>query len=419
MAEDAPKGRKRVIFVNRFYWPDESATAQILTDLAEHLAVSGWEVHVVTSRLRYETSGGTGKLPARESQRSVHIHRLWSTAFGRAGLAGRLADYLTIYFSFFLYLLRGTRPSDIVVLKTDPPLLSILGWIAGLFRPFNKVAWCQDMFPEVAEHAFPAFPGKRLLFGALKGLRDISLNQCDRVIAISDDMAQLVRARGVRQPIATIPNWAIQIEGGDGPDYAGLREEWGLADRFIVGYSGNLGRAHDVDTFIRALPELARLERLTLLFIGGGKGYRILQDLAGDYPGDLLRFLPYQPRKNLSQTLKVPHVHWFSLQPEMTAHVSPSKFYGILEAGRPMVFLGNPESALARSIVTRGCGLVVPSGDVDQLIRAVNRFFSDPKLLETSGSSAKGYASGVCSRSNRLHQWRKFLLTGVSRMADR
>lgn len=409
MPEGWRQRRKRVLFVNRFYWPDESATAQILTDLAETLASSGFEVHIATSRLRYESSKGKATLPPEAVHERVHIHRLWSTAFGRAGILGRLTDYLTIYLSFLWYLLKEPLPSDIVVLKTDPPLLSILGWVASSLRSFRTVAWCQDLFPEVAQHAFPPFPGKRLLFGSLEGLRDLSLGDTDAVAVISDDMAENLRARGIRSRIITLPNWAVQPETNEGPDYLALRDEWGLSGQIVLGYSGNLGRAHDIETVIQALPELAALEGLTLLFIGGGVGYRMLRELAGNYRKGFLRFMPYQPREHLSQTLKVPHFHWFSLQPEMTALVSPSKFYGILEAGRPMIFLGKAGSSLAKRITDDGCGLAVPSGDTEQLVESVRLLYSEPELRERMGQCSTRLAEGACSRTARLHQWNQFL----------
>ena len=49
----------KVVFVNRFFHPDHSATSQILSDLAFFLAGEGCDVGVVTSRLRYDAADAT------------------------------------------------------------------------------------------------------------------------------------------------------------------------------------------------------------------------------------------------------------------------------------------------------------------------------------------------------------------------
>ena len=60
----------RALFLNRFYWPDEPATAQLLTDLAEALAARQVTVVVITSH------PDNPAVPAEETRRGVHILRV-------------------------------------------------------------------------------------------------------------------------------------------------------------------------------------------------------------------------------------------------------------------------------------------------------------------------------------------------------
>src|SRR5262249_41650197 len=113
----------RLIFINRFFFPDHSATSQILSDLAFFLAGFGHEVHIITSRQRYDNPRAS--LSSKESIRGVRIHRVRTTRFGRRHLLGRIIDYLSFYLTVQVALLRRARGGDIVVAKTDPPLLSI------------------------------------------------------------------------------------------------------------------------------------------------------------------------------------------------------------------------------------------------------------------------------------------------------
>ena len=112
----------RIIFLNRFFFPDHSATSQILTDLAFHLAGCGIDVRVVTSQQRYDDPNAY--LPETESIGRVAIYRISTTRFGRSALIGRGFDYLSFYSSACRSVLAWAKPGDVLVAKTDPPLLS-------------------------------------------------------------------------------------------------------------------------------------------------------------------------------------------------------------------------------------------------------------------------------------------------------
>ena len=120
----------KVVFLNRFFFPDHAATSQLLSDLAFDLADSGYEVHVITSRQRYDDA--SARLPAESEVKGVRIRRVWTSRFGRGHLSGRAMDYLTFYLTTAWGLWRLIRRGDVVVAKTDPPLISVVaGWVAG------------------------------------------------------------------------------------------------------------------------------------------------------------------------------------------------------------------------------------------------------------------------------------------------
>jgi len=137
-----------LIFVNRFFFPDHSATSQILSDLTFHLAAAGHEVHVITSTQIYDAPDAA--LPRCESIKGVNVHRVASTRFGRAALPGRALDYLSFYRSARSRLDEIARAGDTVVAKTDPPLLSIMLAPTARRRGARLVNRLQDIYPEIA-----------------------------------------------------------------------------------------------------------------------------------------------------------------------------------------------------------------------------------------------------------------------------
>ena len=349
---------RRVVFVNRYFWPDHSATSQIAGDLAFHLASRGWEVHAITSRQRYDDP--RARLAKREVAKGVHITRVWSTRFGRGGLAGRAVDYLTFYASAYRAIRR--QRAAVVVAMTDPPLLSVVATLAS----GRVVNWVQDLFPEVAEALGIRLP-------LLKRLRNWSLQRARCNVVLGDLMA-------ARVPRATIiHNWAD----------ADLRPVDRAPSRFTAGYSGNLGRAHEFETILGAM---RRLPAVRFAFTGGGAQLAAMKAAA---PINA-EFHPYVPRERLSESLSAVDVHLVSLQPKLEGLIVPSKFYGILAVARPVLFIGAPDGELARMIEAHRCGMVVEPGDVEGLTRA---------LLFLAQNREEAAAMGWRGRELYLHRF--------------
>ena len=317
---------RNVVFVNRYFHPDHSATSQMASDLAFHLARQGWGVAAITSRQLYDDA--RANLRSGEAN-GVRVRRIWSTRFGRTGLLGRAIDYLTFYLSAF-FAIRRER-NAIVIAMTDPPLLSVVAALASR----NVVNWVQDLFPEVAQGLGIRVPG------LVRRARDWSLRKARVNVALGDLMA-------ARVPKATvIHNWAPPLTRPFDSLRATLSPQAGRG-AMSVGYSGNLGRAHDAETIanaIRALPDVK------FMFIGGGAKMDVIRDLG-------VEIRPYAPVEQLSESLSSADVHLVSLLPRLEGLIVPSKFYGVLAVARPVIFIGARDGELARIIEEHRCGLV-------------------------------------------------------------
>src|SRR5579863_2042833 len=179
----------RLIFANRYFFPDHSATSQILSDLAFDLAGAGREVHVITSRQIYDDA--KADLPAHEIINDVQVHRVASTQFGRGALLGRSIDYVSFYRSVRRGLAALASQGDIVIAKTDPPLLSVVAMDPAHRNGARLVNWLQDIYPETAAVlGVPLMRGPLAL--SLKALRDRSLRQADATVVVGELMARRV-----------------------------------------------------------------------------------------------------------------------------------------------------------------------------------------------------------------------------------
>ncbi len=397
-----PSSRRkhRVFFVNRYFYPDHSATSMLLGDLAFALSRSGeYEITVITSRQRY--GDPTQRLPYRDSMIGVDIRRVASTQFGRAGLVGRSVDYLSFHLGAAWAAARLIRRGDVVVTKTDPPLLSVtVGLVAGIVGA-RRVNWLQDLFPEIAS-ALRVRGIPRAAYAALTSLRDITLRTSDANVVIGDLMAQKLRERKVPdRRISVIPNWIDSGWFRPVPHAVNCkRVEWGLAGMFVVQYSGNFGRAHGFDTLVAAIERLRdEAPRMRFLFVGGGAHRTMIERIAAERGLTNVLFKPYQPRAELAETLSVADVHLVTLVPSLEGLIVPSKFYGICSVGRPTVYIGDSEGEIGTIVRRETIGYTVKPGDVQALVATLRRISADPAELERLGNNARALAEARWDKS--------------------
>ena len=399
----------RLVFVNRYFHPDHSATSQMLSDLAFFLAGAGHEVRVVTSGQRYDDPAAT--LPPHERVDGVEVFRVRTTRFGRDKLLGRAADYATFYLAAGWRLWRIARAGDSVVAKTDPPLISVAAGMVTRWRGARLVNWVQDVFPEVAEAlGVRALAGPQS--GLLRWLRNGAFKRAAANVVLGQRMAEVVARAGAQASgIRVIPNWADMeaihpVAVADNP----LRREWGLEGHFVVCYSGNMGRAHEFDTILDAAERLAvTAAGMRFLFIGGGAQRRLIEDAAQRRRLANVQFRPYQERDKLSLSLGVGDVHLVSLRAELEGYMFPSKLYGILAAGRPTVFVGDPQGEIALLVEREGIGVAVAHGDAVGLADTLTQLADDRSLRGAMGRRARALLCERYDKGIALKAWLRLL----------
>jgi glycosyltransferase involved in cell wall biosynthesis len=396
------------VFVNRFFHPDISATSQMLTDLATSLAGRGLEVHVVCSAQLY--GDASVRLARRDRVAGVHVHRIETTRFGRQRIGGRAFDYLSFCIGALGLLPRILRRDDILVVKTDPPLMSVpAAWVARRCG-VRLVNWLQDVYPEVAVVLGAARLPAPLL-AALQRLRNWSLRAATVNVVIGERMRDHVLAQGVDPGrIALIQNWsdAAEIRPLE-PCESDVRRRLGLQQHFVVGYSGNLGRAHEIDTLIEAAALLREQATIVMLMVGGGALMAELRQRVAARGLANFRFLPYQQRELLADSLGAADVHLACLRPELEGLIVPSKFYGILSAARPVIFIGDADAELARLVRAEHCGIAVRTGDAAALRDAILLLRDQPELRWSMGRGARRLLLERYSRDCAVERWQRLL----------
>ncbi len=392
--------RVRVFFFNRFVPPDHSATSQLLGDLAGHLAMQGVQVVLVGSRQRYDDP--SAMLPEVGRIGGYDVIRVGSTRYGRHSLPGRALDYFGYLRGARAALKAHVQPDDVVVAMTDPPMLGTLLLPLARRRGARCANWLQDLFPEVAE----VLLGRSFRIGGvpLRWLRDRGLHGADCNVVISEGMAARLAARAVpRARTTVVENWtdddAVRpVAADDNP----LRHAWGLRGKFVVGHSGNLGRAHDWRTMLDVATALRDRDDVHFLMIGGGRGLQAFMAQAESRGLRNVSLQPYQSRDALKHSLSLPDLHWLSLHPALEGCILPSKWYGIRAAGRPALFVGDTTGEVATGLRETASGFAFAPGDVSGVRACVERLADNPAQARSMGACAR---ASLATREAALRRW--------------
>lgn len=385
----------RLTILNQFFYPDHSATSQLMTALAAGLAQQGVTVTALASRGSY--NGGPA-FASREVYRCVEIERVWATSFGKQSLWGRLSDYVTFYLGAFWKLLTMPLPKGedaVVMALTTPPLIGLVALVVGHWRGMRFITLQQDIYPDVAV-ALGALPANGVLTRLLEWLTRLMLRRADRIIVLSECMLERVIAKlgaAARARIDVIHNWA---DGSEIVPLAAAKTRFfaernlsALGAKFVVLFSGNLGLVNEFTTVLEAARLLRARPDIAFVFVGAGARENELNSFASQHGLENIVLLPYQPRAKLSRTLGAGDALLITLGDGLAGLSVPSKAYSNLAAGRPLLFVGDRRSSTATLINQHGCGAALPRGESVLLAETISAWAGDKPLVTDMGLRAR------------------------------
>jgi glycosyltransferase involved in cell wall biosynthesis len=292
---------------------------------------------------------------------------------------------------------------------TDPPIVADVALLVARRYRVPLVVISQDVFPEIAIEL------KRLenplVMSVLRRLVRLYLRRADRIVAIGETMRERLEEKGApSERLRVIPNWVdtTRLEPADKANH--WSTSWGIDGKFVVMHSGNVGHAQDLDSLIRAATFLRDLDDLRIMIIGMGARHAELVALAQLLEVEEVQFLYYQSREVLAQSLSAADVHVVGLAPGLAGYVVPSRLYGILAVGRPVIVAADEASETAHVVRSVGCGIVVPPGRPELLARAIRDAHDGVYDLPAMGARGREWVEREADRSVAVRRYRDLLL---------
>ena len=409
------KSQKRVWVVTELYYPEDGATGHLLTQIAEGLTENA-EVHVLSAQPSYTQKRESS--PRTEFHNGVRIRRCWSTSFSKDRLALRLVNVATILVSFFWNMLWRFRRGDVVLVVTNPPPLPFAALLAGKLRGAKCHLLIHDIYPDVLvptgftkHNSLPYriinFFSKRLYSGV------------NQIIAIGRDMKQRVVAKSpaFESKTCVIANWCDHEQIQPFPKQENpIRSQLGLLDKFVVQYSGNMGRTHGLDTIAEAakILEAQNHSDIHWLVCGAGGGRANFESKCQEFGLSSVTIHDFFPRSELRHSLTCGDIGIISFIKEMSGISVPSRMYNFFAAGLPVIGVTESNSELALTIDENGIGWVVEPENPEALANCVLEAYSNRNNLPTMERHCRDTAMAKFQRSSAIEKYRSVLLPNES-----
>ena len=391
----------KILLLNLYYPPDTSATAKMAHTVVDTVSVCH-SLSVLCGRPSYDASERRAwRLYQTEMVGLARIIRAGSTAFPRFDMKKRLLNYLS--YTALAVPRALLAKCDVVLAMTDPPFQGIVGAFVAMLKDKPYVYNIRDLYPEMALGGSLVEPG--WLTRVWEALHRWSLRRATRIIVLGEDMRARIIAKGVE------PSRVVVIRDGaetlppnsplPAPDPDVVRAIRGSFS-FVLLHAGNIGFYGAWNTLVTAARKLAS-DGVGLVFVGGGAQRAKAEAAAAG--SNNIRFMNYFPYGKIASVLAAADAHIVTVKRGLEGVVVPSKIYGILAAGKPIVAVAPKESDVAALGVQQGFAVTADPDKPAELAHVVRELMVDLNKLKTMGQAARAAAPAY----DRAVELQKFL----------
>jgi colanic acid biosynthesis glycosyl transferase WcaI len=385
----------RILLLNLYFPPDTSATAKSADAIVRSLSQSH-EVTVVCGRPSYDpTERRPWKLWQTEyfantnSSSAFTVIRVGSTDYPRMQMKRRILNYLT--YSKLASLRALFIPCDAIFAMSDPPFNGIAAAILAALKRKPLIYDIQDLYPDMAVAGSIVAPG--MMTRVWEILHRWALRRAAHIIVLGDDMRARIAAKDIDPRKISIVRSGAEIPPAGSPSPP-LNSEVIRAIRgnfrFVLLHAGNLGFYGAWDTLIAAARQLQN-ENIGLVFVGDGAELPRLKSLATGVTN--IRFLPFFPSRDIPSVLAAPDAHIVTIKPGLEGVVVPSKMFGILSAGKPIVALASRETDVATLGTKYGFAIPADPANPGDLVSVIRTLAADPARVDSMGQAASSAAN--------------------------
>ncbi len=407
------KDKKNLLIYAHYYYPDVASTGQILTELAEGLA-DDFNVTVICTVPSY-----TGVIEDRyktqrfyeEEINGVKVLRIRVPEFKKSNTLSRIRNIMSYYFGA-LSATKQVGPQDLIYTISQPPLLGGILGVYGKRKKRAKLVYnIQDFNPEQMEAV--SFVKNKAMAALMRKIDNRSCKRADKVIVVGRDMVETLKKRFPNKmpSYAHINNWINEDEivplPADNERVQAFKKQYGLDGKFIIMYSGNIGLYYDLLEIQKIMGEFADQEDVRFVFVGQGSVLDEMKDYCRANKLSNMVFIPYQNKEDLVYSLNAGDVHLVVNAKGIKGVSVPSKIYGVMAAGKPVLGILEKGSEARIIVEESDCGVVVDPEDYDEIRKTILYYIENrgSMRLQEMGTNGRAFLDANLKRETSIRKY--------------
>jgi glycosyltransferase involved in cell wall biosynthesis len=409
--------KKKLLVIANYFYPEFASTGQLMTELCEFL-INDFDITVIASIPSYtgkeEIDNYRGKRFHYETYKDIKIIRVNTPKVNKQNKLSRVNYILTYTFNAFLANFKAEKP-DIIFTISQPPILGgVLGVLCKIFRGGKLVYNIQDFNPEQAEAI--NYNKIKILNIIARYIDNLSCRLSDAVIVVGRDMLNTLYNRCKRidkNKAYVINNWIDENKvyplDKNNSQVSEFVNENRLENKFVFMYSGNIGLYYDLENIIKVIGEFKGYDDIRFVFIGEGAQKQNLIDYCTANNIENVIFLPYQPKEKIIYSLNSADVHLVTNQKGIKGVSVPSKIYGVMAVGKPVLGILERGSEAQLLIENSGCGITVEPQRYDEIKKAIKWFYENRDKLGEMGINGRTYLENNLKMKDSLSKYKTVL----------
>lgn len=417
--------KQKLLIYAHYYVPDVASTGQILQELAEGLADS-FNVTIICVVPSY---GGMiekrykKQKYFKENINGVQILRIRVPEFRKHDKLSRIRNIFGYFFGAMLATFKVGKQDYVFSISQPPVLGGLLGVWGKWMKKAKYVYNIQDFNPE--QIIAVGYSKCKVALKIMMWLDKFSCRQSDLVITVSRDLGDTLIKRFRRKKIPAftlINNWIDEKSIYPLPDsheqVTKFKKQYGLDDKFVIMYSGNLGIYYDLENLMKVIekfgPETTTPDgkKVVFAFIGAGSVLERLLTYKKEHGMSNVIFIPYQRKENLIYSLNAGDVHWCVNARGIKGVSCPSKYYGIAAVAKPVLGVLEKGSEVRMLIEETRGGYCAEPGDYRQVERNIRMFIecAGSGENETMGERGRAYLMQNLTKEISIEKYRKAIM---------
>lgn len=410
------KNKKKLLIYAHYYYPDVASTGQILAELSEGI-IDAFDITVICVVPSY-----SGKVEEKykknriykEIHNGVNIIRVRVPEFDKKNKISRIRNLLTYFMNSIIATMKLDK-FDYIYSISQPPILGGTLGVVGKFLKGGKFIYnIQDFNPE--QTVAVGYSKNQIILNLAMSLDKWNCKRADKVIVVGRDMQETLIKRFNNKNVPTnvfINNWIDENEIypiSEHEEIYNFKEKYGLNNKFIIMYSGNIGLYYDLENIIKVISKFKDKDNIIFAFVGDGSVKEEIEKYSKDNDLKNVKFIPYQPKEKLKYSLNSADVHWVVNAKGIKGVSVPSKLYGVMAVGKPVLGVLDNGSEARLILEESNCGVCSEPGDYKGIENNINYIIKNKEKIKILGMNGRIYLENYLSKNKSIDKYKKNIL---------